>query len=281
MNNFSIGLKRFITNKNVVTIVGVLVVLGILYYGYSSSIKKQTEPVAVPVAAHEIGALTEITSEDITIKNVAKSMLSDNVVRSSAQIVGKYTKFNVTVPKDGMFYTELIDVAENIPGNWIEMLDYDKEELGYYMPVTISSTLGNSVLPNSYIDIYMTATDETGTKMFGKLLENVKVLVVHDSTGKNVFKSADKISSPSKIGFGVNKDLYILLKKAEYLDLDLVIAPRGMTVPENDYVMVKSSTLRDYIEALTVTVPEDEILNSTDDEEENQENNENNSNVVE
>ena len=36
-------------------------------------------------------------------------------------------------------------------------------------------TLGNNVLPDTYIDIYMKATDENGTAMFGKLLKNIKV----------------------------------------------------------------------------------------------------------
>ena len=37
-----IGFKKFITNKNVVTVIGVVVVLIILYFGYTSSIKKET-----------------------------------------------------------------------------------------------------------------------------------------------------------------------------------------------------------------------------------------------
>ena len=41
MNNFVIGFKKFITNKNVVTVLGVVVVLIILFVGYTSSIKKR------------------------------------------------------------------------------------------------------------------------------------------------------------------------------------------------------------------------------------------------
>ena len=52
---------------------------------------------------------------------------------------------------------------------------------------------------------------------------------------------------------------YILLHKAEYLDLDLIIAPRGKTVPTEDYLIVTSATLRDYIDAQTITVEEDVI----------------------
>ena len=258
MNNFVIGLKRFFTNKNVVTIVLILVILVVLYWGYTSSIKKQTEPVNIPVAAHTIYETTEITSDDVVYKQVANSMLSDGVIRNSAAVIGKYTTVGATVPEGSPFYSTVVVDADNVPGNWIEQLNYDEGELGYYMSVDTESTLGNSVLPNTYIDIYMKATDENGTVMFGKLMKNVKVLVTHDSSGKNAFAN-DGSGQPSKIGFAVSQDMYILLHKAEFLDLDLVIAPRGKTVPSEDYVIVTSATLRDYIDVQTITVEEDVI----------------------
>ena len=38
-----------------------------------------------------------------------------------------------------------------------------------------------------------------------------------------------------------------------------MLAPRGATVPSEDYVTVTSATLRDYIDAQTITVEEDII----------------------
>ena len=275
MNNFVIGLKRFFTNKNVITIILVLVILVALYIGYSSSIKKQTNPVNMPVASHTINAQAKITGEDITYKKVANSMIDENAIRNPINIIGKYTNINVTIPKGSVFYTDWLVSEENVPGNWIEQLDYEKGELGYYMNVTVESTLGNNVLPNTYIDIYMKASDENGTVMFGKLMKNIKVLVVHDGSGNNVFGDASNIGSPSKIGFAVSQDYYVLLHKAEYLsNLELIIAPRGATVPSEDYVIVASSTLRDYIDAQTITVEEDEIpeeINNDEVKEENEE----------
>jgi Flp pilus assembly protein CpaB len=259
MNNFVIGFKKFITNKNVVTVIGVLAVLGILFWGYTSSIKKETNPLNIPVAAKTITATTQITSEDVTYIQVANRMVGEGVIRSSAQIIGKYTNINVTIPKGSVFYADWVVDAERIPGNWIEQLDYEAGELGYYMDVNIENTLGNNVLPNTYIDIYMKANDENGTTMFGKLLKNIKVLVVHDASGNNVFQDSASIGNPSKIGFAVSQDLYVLLKKAEYLNIDLVLAPRGSTVPSKDYIIVTSATLRDYIDAQTITVEEDII----------------------
>ena len=263
MNNFIIGFKRFLTNKNVVTIILILVILVVLYWGYTSSIKKQTEPVNIPVAAHTIGERTEITQEDVVYKQVANSMLSDNVIRNSALVIGKYTTVGATIPEGSPFYSTVVVSSDEVPGNWIEELDHDAGELGYYMSVDVESTLGNSVLPNTYIDIYMKAADENGTIMFGKLLKNIKVLVAHDSNGKNAFASEND-SNPTKIGFAVNPDMYILLHKAEYLDVDLIIAPRGSTPPTENGVVVTSSTLRDYIDAQTITVEEDVLETKQD-----------------
>ncbi len=260
MNNFVISLKRFFTNKNVVTILLVLVILVVLYVGYSSSIKKQTNPINMPVAARTIEPQTELTSEDITYKQVANSMIGETAIRNSGALIGRYTNVNVTVPEGSIFYQEWIVDQDKIPGNWIEQLNYEAGELGYYMDVDMTSTLGNSVLPNTYIDIYMKAKDENGVVIFGKLMKNIKVLVVHDDSGRNVFSNMAEVGNPSKIGFAVRQDMYTLLKKSEYLnDIELILAPRGSTVPTNDYVIVTSATLRDYIDAQTTTIEEDVI----------------------
>lgn len=261
MNKASVGLKKVLTNKNFVTIILVIVILVILYYGYSKSIKDKTNPINMPVAAKTIAPQTLITNEDVVYKQVPGSMVSENAIRSSSQIIGKYTNIYVTVPQNSIFYSEWLVDGNKLPGNWIEQLDYEKGELGYYMNVSVESTLGNNVVPGSYIDIYMKAEDENGTVMFGKLLKNVKVLVVHDGSGNDIFADPSNVGSPSKIGFAVVPDMYMLLKKADYLNVDLVLAPRGTTVP-SEGITVTSSTLRDYIDAQTITVEED--LTSTD-----------------
>ena len=99
-----------------------------------------------------------------------------------------------------------------------------------------------------------------------KLLKNVKVLVVHDGSGNDVFQNASSVSSPSKIGFAVSQDLYILLNKVEYLgDVELIITPRGSNIPNQDYIVVTSATLRDMIDAKTITVEEDVVVEEVQD----------------
>lgn len=265
MNNFGIAFKKFITNKNTVTIIGIIVILILLYWGYDSTVKKSVDPINVPVAASRLTAEHKITSDDVAFKKVSRVVIDDNVVTNSSMIVGKYTNVGVTIPQGSMFYSEWLINEEDVPGKWIENVDFENGEEAYYFNTDIIKTLGNSVLPNSYIDIYMKAEDENGNIMFGKLLENVKVLAVHDGSGKNIFSDGSDIGNPSYLGFALSHDFYILLNKAERLGgygIELILAPQGINpqiVGGENTVLVGSQTLRDYIDANTVSLDDEHV----------------------
>lgn len=291
MNNFGIAFKKFITNKNTVTIIGIIVILILLYIGYDRTVKKSVDPINVPVANKRLTSEHEITNDDIAYKKVSRVVVGDNVITSAAMIIGKYTNINVTIPEGSMFYSEWLVDKENLPGKWIENVDFADGEEAYYFNTDTVKTLGNSVLPNSYIDIYMKVQDENGNLMFGKLLENIKVLVVHDGNGQNVFADSSSIGNPSYLGFALSHDFYILLNKAERLGLELVLAPQGVTpqiVNDENTILVGSETLRDYIDANTASlddehieskpIEEDDVDNQTDNKNLNTNNTTNNSN---
>ena len=66
MNNFIIAIKRFFQNKNTVTIIGVLLIILVLFFGYRYQINKMVNPVSnIPVAAETIQPRTQITSDMI------------------------------------------------------------------------------------------------------------------------------------------------------------------------------------------------------------------------
>lgn len=265
MQNFGIAFKKFITNKNTITIIGIIVIIILLYVGYDMTVKKSVDPINVPVAKDRIGSEKEITYDDISYRNVSKVVVEDNVLTNASLIVGKYTNINVTIPKGSMFYSEWLVDKESLPGKWIENVDFANGEEAYYFNTNTVATLGNSVLPNSYIDIYMTAKDDDDNIMFGKLLENIKVLVVHDGNGGNVFSDSSSIGSPAFLGFALKHDFYILLQKAERLSgygIELILAPQGVTpqiVEDDNTVLVGSETLRDYIDAHSASIDDEHV----------------------
>ena len=151
-------LKRFITNKNTVTIIGLLLIVGILYFVYNRQIKQATNPVRVPVAKVTIQPKTLITKDMIEYIEVP------------------------LITKDELPDSALMDVAEG--------------EVLYNFPVTMNTSYQNSIMPGSKVDIYMKALNDDRVLMVGKLLENVNVLAVKTSDGLNVFENTSERRTP-------------------------------------------------------------------------------------
>lgn len=269
MNNLMTSLKRFFQNKNTVTIIGVLLIVAVLIIGYRFQIKKVVTPVSgIPVAINTINPKTKITADMIKTVDVAPIVLSENVIRSKDSVIGKYTSVNSTIPAGSMFYTNTVVEKEEIPDSIYS--DLQKDKVPYNFPVTMDTTYGNSIYPNSYIDIYMKAYNDNNELMVGKLIENIKVLAVKDSQGNNVFENSEESRTPAYLIFGLNNELNILLRKASFLTnyaIDLFPVPHGTVVTAQEgETMVSSQNLKDYINAHTV--PNDELNVNKDEKKE-------------
>ena len=107
----------------------------------------------------------------------------------------------------------------------------------------------------------MKAFNENGELMVGKLIENVKVLAVKNSSGQNVFENSEETRTPAYMIFGLDYELNILLRKASYMSefsVELFPVPHGAAVKAGEgETAVSSQTLKDFINANTV--PNDEI----------------------
>ena len=175
--------------------------------------------------------------------------------------------FNVTInqtvnPVSIPVAKTTIPAQTKITGNWIEKIDISKGEEAYYYKVDMASTFGNSILPDSHIDIYMSAKDANGNIMYGKLFSSIKILAVHDASGHNVFADPSNVGSPSYLAFGLSRDNYKLLKRAEYLKgqgIDLVIEPKGQKYVSSSGTLVSSKILQDYINNATSTVSDEAV----------------------
>ena len=267
MNNLMASAKKFFRNKNVVTIIGVVIILILLYVGYSTQINNAVEPVQVPVATQTIQPRTEITDDMVQMVDMPNISLSDNVIRSKSQIVGNYSTVNSVIPEGSMFYTDTVISEEELPD--AAFTKVKSGEVVYNFPVDMESTYGNSIFPGNYIDIYMKVGDGTDERiMLGKLIENVEVLAVKDSSGRAVFENTSEDRTPAMLIFGLKSNLYTILKKASYMDglgVELYPVPHGGEVQEEGATQVSTQQLVDYIDAHSVNIPEPEV-NSEEDE---------------
>ncbi len=257
MNNFVASATRIFKNKNTVTILGVIIILVLLYIGYSSQINQAVEPISVPVATETIQPRTEITDDMVEIVKMPAISLSDNVLRSKNAVVGKYTNINTIIPAGSMFYSDTVIEESKLPDS--VFVKVKEGEVVFNFPVNMESTYGNSIYPGNKIDIYMkTGNGNDERVMLGKLVENVEVLAIKDSGGRNVFENTSESRTPSMMIFGVPNAIHILLLKASYMGsigVELFPVPHGGAVSTDGATEVSTQQLVDYIEAHAVNIP--------------------------
>ena len=77
MGNLTTGFKKFLQNKNTVTVVGVVLAIFVLYFAYTMRINSAINPISVPYAIKQINAGTQITEGMIGTREVPPSMLKE------------------------------------------------------------------------------------------------------------------------------------------------------------------------------------------------------------
>lgn len=265
MKNFMERIKRFLKNKNTVTIICVVLAIAILYVGYNWRIKQQTNPIKVPYAKVEIQPRTLITEDMVGIVEIPRSMLKNNTVRSISLVIGKYSNYNTVIPNGSVFYlSTLIDLKDMPDSAFGDIPD------GYTvvsLPVDNNSTYGNSIFPGNYIDLYFKNVDETGKILLGKLIESIEVLDVKDSQGKHVFENTIEGRTPSSLLFAVPERMHLLLRKAMYIGGTTIIpVPRNKSYSLNPgETLISSTYIQDFILAKTVFIPDEKlpVINDT------------------
>jgi Flp pilus assembly protein CpaB len=257
--NLTFGIKRFLKNKNTVTIVGVVLIIAILYFGYNYQLSRAITPIKnIPVASRTLQPRTKITREDITNVDIAPILLVDGVIRNENLVIGQYVAHNTVVPEGSLFYDNVVVDFKSLPDSSI--IQVKEGHIPYNFPVDMEKTYGNSMFPGNVIDIYMKAVNDGGQIMVGRLVENIEILAVKDSAGLNVFENTEERRVPSTFIFGVTPEIHILMRKASFMSnfsVELFPVPRGGEPKVVGDIQVSAEELRDFINANTVNIQEE------------------------
>ena len=269
MNNLSSSIKKFVSNKNTVTILGVIICIIVLYIGYNMRINQKTALIRVPYANQTIQPKTQITPEMISWMEVAGEFVGNAAYYNSEDsIVGKYSNYNTIIAEGSLFYNDLLVESDDLPDS--AFMDVPEGYTVINYNVDMNSTYANSMMPDSYINIYFKATDEDGTIMFGKFVSNVKILDVKDSAGNHVFENTEEDRTPAYMLFALPEDMHLLFRKALYLRsnyaVELLLIPNTETLTDEDKVNVSSEDIKNWIEERTEMVDVTTILSETVDQ---------------
>lgn len=270
MGNIGTTIKRFLANKNTVTILGVIAGIIVLYVGYNWRVSSAVEEVSIPYAKKTLSATTAITQDAIGTTKVLKSFVSNNsnLIQNQANLLSQTTSFCVkvgtSIPEGAFFYAEQVVECNSISSNV-----FDNMPDGYRpvsMSVDLKSTYGNSMYPNNYIDIYI-KTEYDGKLVYGEFITKLPILDVRDSNGNSLYYGTSSSGSPSILLFAVpnydtdGTNLYLLLSKATLLSsIELVPVPGNKSyTSEVGETSVSSEWLKQLIISQTASIPDEAV----------------------
>lgn len=267
MGNLGFKLKKFFQNKNTVTILGVVLGVLIIFFGYNYRVNQAIQPVDIPYAKVSIQPRTRITEDMIGIAQVPPAMVKGKVIKIPNLIVGKWSNYNAYIPFGSMFYEDNIITESRLPDS--AFINIRDGFTAFNLPVDVDLTYGNSMFPDNFIDIYLKALDPDGKVIYGKLVENVKILAVKDNSGEHVFENSEQTRRPSILLFAVPEDIHLLLRKALYLQNVRTIAAELVPVPttqsyksgnkENLTPIISNQELKLFLEINTGLITEDQL----------------------
>ena len=269
MGNIMLKLKRFLGNKNTVTVLCVLAGVAVLLVGYNYRVKQAVQPVNVPYALKRMEPKSKVEAENVGTIKVSGAFVeqTQDLVTSKQYIMSKewYVNYDTVIPEGGLFYKSQLVEKDKIPDTAFD--DIDEGATIFSLSVNSHSTYGNSIMPGNFIDLYLKATDDNGKVMFGKFIESIKVLSVRDSSGNDVFADSQTQRSSGELLFAVKDNLFMLLSEASFVGgIEIVPVPRnaqyrnegdtenGTQVSKQelvDFILAKVSELSDEIDVST------------------------------
>ena len=225
MGNLVNAIRKFSTNKNTVTILGVLAGIVVLWFFYNMRVNKAISPVKVPYANKTLIAQSEITDDDIDFMEVSSDTLKvAKVITNKSELVGKYVNVGTSIPEGGLFYYSQVVKKEELPNSIFSLIP--KDYTIYQLKVDNTSTFGNSIYPGDKIDLYL-HYNEDGLFHNGKFIENIEVLAVRDSNGQNVFDESSA-RTPALLLFAVDDQYFDYLQASGNLSgVTVYPVPRG------------------------------------------------------
>lgn len=250
MGNILVPFKKFLSNKNTITILGVLIGLVVLYLGYNWRVQQSVQPTDIPICTSTKIANSKITIDDISYISVPKDSVSGmtNLLTNVNEITGKLVAFDSKIAKNGFFFSELLMTEDQKPNSIFSNIQ-DGYTV-YALEVDSKKTLANSIMPGTEIDLYLYSQSEEddGKLIYARFIKTIQVLAVRDNKGNNVFADKDNPLESKFLLFAVPEDLFLLLKKCEKLGIEIEPIGRNESYTENaGATSITYEELRDFV----------------------------------
>jgi Flp pilus assembly protein CpaB len=170
--------------KTLIGVAGLILLLVVNVVAFEVVMAWRINLVSVYVAKNNILPRTMITNEDLQQVKLPKSMVNDSMVLDANQIVGKYTEIQGKIPQGSPIYRSMLFDAADLPD--YPSLLLKPGQVGFAVGTDIIKSLGNSLVVDQKVDLYVTITTSSRKVVADCLVQQVRVIGVKDRNGLNL-----------------------------------------------------------------------------------------------
>lgn len=268
-------MKKSLWKKRLISILTVFALVAAIMLYTKVTINAEVNETKVIVTKIDIPPRTLITEDMLTIHSVPSRAVPLNAILKEDEIIGKWTVSGYGIPKNSFVYQDKIVEQSELPD--AGLLELNEDEIAIPLLVDLETSLGNSIIPDSHIDLYFRTVifEESNPKaLYGKLASHIRVVSVKDSQASNVFTEEGyennqqkhdatkaKSQTMAKIYiFAVPKELGDLINKAKMLG-EVVPIATGLTYKTDLETTTDENEVVKYIQNATF-VPTEEANES-------------------
>lgn len=228
--------------KNIIfSILLAIIFLGGLIAYQKWAIAKEVDFQKVVFTKNEIPPRTLITKDMVAEYEVSGKSIPPNAALYLDEVVGKYTAEGFGIVQNSIVLKDKLVSKEELPDAGI--LDLKKNEEAFPLLVDLETSLGNSILPKTHVDLYFRTSVKVAEEgeviekpIFGKIASHVRVTAAKDTQASNVFNEQDSNSNSNENQkrsltklyiFAVTSDQNMLLNKGKMLG-EIVPVATGM-----------------------------------------------------
>lgn len=181
-------MKLLKKNKAAVTLFLIFGLCLSAFLGYNMTIQSATETIKIPVTTAFLESGSVVKNEDIAYVRIPKN-LAQGEYYVSDEMLGKIVRGGSSLAKGSFFYTELLEAPEVMKN--ISTYQLSDGEVALPIEVNMETSYNNAIREGHIVDLYFSGTgveneNEKEKVVYGKLVNNVRVLAVYDKNGTSL-----------------------------------------------------------------------------------------------
>lgn len=263
--------RKGVWKRRIASLLTVVALVTTILIYTNFTIKAEVNEREVVVTQTDIPPRTEITEDMLVSIFVPTQGIPNDAIKSKEEIIGKWTAAGYGIPSHSFIYKNKIVDKNEMPDAGI--LELEENEVAFPLLVDLETSLGNSIIPNSKVDLYFRSLikeDEGSKAIYGKLATQVRVVAVKDADASNVFdpegyqqgkeqkQTGKEQYSLAKIYiFAIPDELNTLVNKAKLLG-EIVPIATGKTKLEKTKTTNTEEEIMKFIEKSTFELKQTE-----------------------